>query len=115
MGLRGPQPQLKIRSEPLADVTPPDWLGDVARAYWLKHAPQLVENQLLTTQTSDSFAAFCDLHERLMSFRGQPTTRAYLDTHSKYMACAKLWRLVPNEKPNVKEDRYADFGEVEFE
>ena len=115
MGLRGPAPQLKIRSEELHDLTPPDWLGDEARAYHERHAEQLRSNHLLTVQTSDSYAMLCDLYARLQEFRGLSTTRSYLDTLKAYTSLAKLFRLVPNEKPHVKEDRFEDFGEVAFE
>lgn len=115
MGLRGPQPQLKLRSQELEDLTPPDWLSDTAKQYHDKHAEQLKDNQLLTLQTSDSYAMLCDLYSRLQEFRGQATTRSYLDTLKAYTSLAKLFRLVPNEKPNVKEDRFEDFREVDFE
>jgi hypothetical protein len=115
LGLRGPQPHLKLRSNPLTDLTPPDWLGEVARAYWNRHADQLARNKLLTAQTADAFALHCDLWGRLQAMRTEPTTRAYLDTFSKFTASSKLFRLVPNEKPQVKESRYEDFAEVEFE
>lgn len=90
-------------------------MGETARQFWVKHADQLKANQLLTVQTSDTFASVCDLYERLQTFRGKDTTRAYLDTLKAFTSLAKLFRLVPNEKPNVKEDRYEDFGEVDFE
>jgi phage terminase small subunit len=113
MGLRGPAPVIKIRSEPLQDLTPPDWLGnEEAKQFWSKHAHQLQENHLLTAQTVDSFALLADLWERVQSFRGQPTTRAYLDTMKAFTSLAKNFRLLPTEKPEVKEDRFADFGEI---
>lgn len=113
MGIRGPQPQLKLRSEPLADIAPPDWLGDEAKSFWRKHAGQLKQNQLLTSQTADAFALLSDLWERVQMFRGQGTTRAFLDTSKAFTSLAKNFRLLPTEKPNVKEDRFADFGEVD--
>jgi phage terminase small subunit len=115
MGLRGPQPTLKIRSEPLLDLNPPDWLGDEAKQFWSKHAHQLQENHLLTVQTVDSFALLADLWERVQSFRGETTTRAYLDTMKAFTSLAKNFRLLPTERPEVKEDRFADFAEVEIE
>lgn len=113
MGIRGPAPKLKIRSERLEDLTPPDWLGELARAYWQKHAEQLVENQLLTQQTAESFAITADLWERVRGYHGQPTDKRYLDTVKSFRDYAKLFRLLPTEKPQVKEDRYADFGEFD--
>jgi hypothetical protein len=113
MGIRGPQPQLKLRSEPLTDLNPPDWLGDVGKAFWRKHSVQLKDNHLLTAQTADSFGILCDLWERVQSFKGQDTTRSYLDTLKAFTSLAKNFRLLPTEKPNVKEDRFADFEEVD--
>lgn len=115
MGMRGPAPQLKLRSEPLHDMTPPAWLCETAKAYWSKHCHQLRDNQLLSVQTSDSYAVLCDLYARLMDFRGKETTRSFLDTLKAYQSLAKLFRLVPTEKPHVKEDRFTDFAEVELE
>jgi len=114
MGLRGPQPQLKLRSNPLEDLAPPDWLRADGRAYFLRHCDQLAENQLLTRETAESWAAHCDLYQRLCDMRGEPTTRAFLDLHKAFVTSCKFFRLIPSEKPNVKEDRFADFGEVEL-
>lgn len=115
MGLRGPQPQLKLRSEPLTDLNPPAWLGHIGADYWNQHAHQLAENQLLTASTAQSFGVLCDLWEKWTELQGQPFTKQYESVTKAYLAWAKLFRLVPNEKPAVKEDRYADFGEVEIE
>lgn len=115
MGLRGPQPQLKLRSEALEDLDPPKWLGEVAADYWRCHAHQLAENQLLTQQTAQSFSILCDLWEKWNELQGQPWGKAYDSVEKAYMRWAKLFRLVPNEKPAVKEDRYADFGEVDVD
>lgn len=115
MGIRGPAPKLKIRSEELEDITAPDWLGTLARAYWDTHAPQLRENQLLTVQTSESFAITCDLWERVREHQGKPTDKRYLDTVKAFRDYAKLFRLLPTEKPQVKESRFADFGEVDVD
>lgn len=113
MGIRGPQPKLKLRSEPLNDLTPPDWLGPEGKAFFEKHCFQLKDNQLLTQQTTDSFALLCDLWERLKMFHGETTCRSYLDTLKAFTSLAKTFRLLPTEKPNVKEDRFSDFGEVD--
>ena len=113
MGLRGPQPQLKLRSEPLHELTPPDWLGTEAKDFWERHSVQLKDNQLLTAQTADAFALLCDLWERLKMFHGETTCRSYLDTLKAFSSLAKTFRLLPTEKPHVKEDRFADFGEVD--
>ena len=113
MGLRGPQPKLKLRSEALQDLSPPDWLGAEGKAFWNRHAAQLRDNQLLTAQTADGFALLADLWERVQSFRGLDTSRAFLDTSKAFTALAKNFRLLPTEKPNIKEDRFSEFGEVE--
>jgi hypothetical protein len=116
MGLRGCLPNITMKSEPLHDLTPPDWLGDEGKAYWRKHAHQLVENHLLTAQTADSFALLADLWERVQAFKGMDTSRTYLDVVRAYTGLAKNFRLLPTEKPHVKEtDRFADFAEVEIE
>jgi len=113
MGLRGPQPTLKIRSNALEDLTPPAWLRDEAVSYWNRHAEQLQENHLLMRETAESFAIHCDLWARLCDMRGQPTTRAYLDLHKAFVTSSKHFRLVPSEKPQVKEDRFTDFTEID--
>lgn len=115
MGLRGPQPKLKIRSERLEDLSPPEQLGGIARAYWEKHAEQLRQNQLLTVQTAESFEITCDLYERYRDYKGKKTEKLYLDTVKAFRDYAKLFRLLPTEKPQVKESRFEDFGEVDFE
>lgn len=88
-------------------------MGDEGKAFYAKHAFQLKDNQLLTAQTADSFALLADLWERVHSFRGQETSRAFLDTMKAFTSLAKNFRLLPTEKPEVKEDRFADFGEVD--
>jgi phage terminase small subunit len=115
MGLRGPQPTLKLRSEPLTDLAAPEWLSKDAAAFYSKHAKQLQENQLLTVQTADAFALACDLWARVQQFKGKETSRAYLDTVKAFLSAVKPFRLVPNEKPHVKEDRFADFTEVDID
>lgn len=115
MGLRGVLPNLKLRSEALTDLTAPDWLSADGKSYWMKHSGQLAENHLLTVQTSDAFAMLCDLYGRLMEFVGEGTSRTYLDTLKAFQNLSKNFRLLPTEKPLVKEERYADFSEVNFE
>lgn len=114
MGCRGPLPQIKLRSNPLEDLAPPDWLGDEAKAYWHYHAEQLKQNQLLTRETAHAFADHCDLHQRLCDMRNGETTRVFLDLRKAFSASCKIWRVLPTEKPHVKEDRFTDFGEVEL-
>ena len=114
MGSRGPQPKLKLKSEALDSIEPPDWLLDAdALCYWTRHASQLVENQLLTAQTVDSFALLCDLWAKTKAMSGAQVNRQYLDTVRAFTSLAKLFRLMPSEKPNVKEDRFADYLELD--
>lgn len=76
MGKRGPKPKptvLKIMAgnpgkRPLnaqesrpssADLRPPDWLDDAAKAKWEALAPELSRLGLLTAADVDTFAAYC--------------------------------------------------------
>ena len=116
MGLRGPLPQLRTAAaEKLHDLTPPPWLSAEAAAYWTRHAATLARNSLLTLQTADSFALCCDLWGRVRELSDQPTTRSYLDTVKAYNQLAKLFRLVPCDKPGAPVDRrHDDKGEFQF-
>ena len=89
-------------------------LGEVAAAYWVRHAPQLAENQLLTAQTADSFAMLCDVWEKWTELQTKGWSKEYELAGKAYQALAKFFRLLPTEKPHVKEDRFTDFGEVEL-
>lgn len=102
MGLRGPIANL-ITTEPapLSDLTPPDWLGDAAKEHWRIHSDYLVANKLLTTATAETWATCCDLWQRVCEFRGIPTSRIVLDTVGKYQSYAKLFRLIPVDKPGA--------------
>lgn len=113
MGIRGPQPKLKLRQNAIDDLTPPEWLKVEAKSYWTTHAHQLQLNQLLTHETKESFAIHCDLWARLCEMREAPTTRAYLDLHKAFVTSSKHFRLIPSEKPNVKEDRFSEFAEID--
>jgi phage terminase small subunit len=104
MGQRGKLPATISEQTPLNDLNPPDWLGKEARKYWRKHCQLLAKSGLLVVETAESFAVHCDLWERLQSFRGQPTTRAYLDTYSRFQSSSKMFRLLPTEKPAVAVD-----------
>jgi len=37
-----------------------------------------------------------------------------IDTLKAFTSLAKNFRLLPTEKPQVKEDRFADFGEIDL-
>jgi P27 family predicted phage terminase small subunit len=47
-------------AKPLMDLTPPKRLVGIARETWVRVAPQLVEDQLLTELSVDHLAAYCD-------------------------------------------------------
>lgn len=116
MGQRGPLPNLTTYAAPaLADLAAPEWLSREGKAFWDRHCKNLALNNLLTTATADSFASVCDLWARLQAFRGEPTTRAYLDTEKAYRGAAKLFRLVPCDKPGTAvEHRHQDKPSFEF-
>ena len=116
MGIHGPLPTIKLRSEALADYNPPEWLIDaVAVSYWKRHVAMLCENQILTQSTVESFALLCDLWSKVKGCAGQDITRQYLDSVRSFTALAKQFRLMPTEKPNIKEARFASFKEVDLE
>jgi|SRR5579883_1269195 len=116
MGLRGPLPLTKvINAKRLADLSPPDWLSDAGKAHWTRHAEGLNVNGLLTVQTADSLALCCDLWGRLAALRDQPTSRTYLDTLKAYTSIAKVFRLLPCDKPGIQTpDRHAEKDAFEF-
>lgn len=41
------------------DIPPPDWLDDEAKAEWLRVAPMLARNGLLTEMDVDALTAYC--------------------------------------------------------
>lgn len=116
MGLRGPQPVLQLKSEPLADLQPPRWLQGEGVDFWNRHAKMLAENQLLTETTKDAFANLCHVSHMLAGYRQDLLpTKTYFDLIKTWERLAKAFRLLPTEKPNVKEpDRFKDFPEVEI-
>jgi hypothetical protein len=117
LGLRGPLSAKTVRqAKPLEDLTPPYWLSSQATDYWSAHAQHLAANNLLTTATQESFALLCDLYSRVVDCLGKETTRQYLDTVKAYYAQAKLFRLVPCDKPGSEPlTRYDGMGEFEEE
>lgn len=116
MGLRGPLPKLKVHAERLEDLTPPDWLGVEAREFWVRHAEKLRVNNLLTTATQDAFGIACDLYQRYRELRGEPTSRLTLDTAAKFQSYAKLFRLIPCDRPGAAvESRHEDKADFDFQ
>jgi hypothetical protein len=89
-------------------MNPPDWLDAQGAAFFRKHSKQLIENQLLTASTADGFYQCCEL----WSMARQAEGRQKLDAMKDWRCLAKLYRLLPTEKPNVKEDRFQDFADV---
>jgi phage terminase small subunit len=112
MGNAGPQPKTVKEFQPLKHLTPPDWLGDEAKNHWNYHAKYLCENQLLSVQTAPNFALLCDLWERLTEFRGEPTSRTYLDLWRQYKADSKVWRLQPTTDFGKPIEHRAQLGKV---
>ena len=99
----------------LEDLAAPEWLGTEAKAYWQKHAQNLAVNNLLNANTAESYALLCDLWARLKAFRGEATTRSYLDTVKAYTSLAKIFRAVPCDKPGAAvEHRHQDKPEFNF-
>ncbi len=118
MGLRGPLPALVTApAEPLADLTPPDWLGPDGKAYWDRHKDYLTANGLLTRATADSFAILCDSWQRLCDLRREATSRLFLDLQKAYSRDAKLFRLMPCDRPGapLAGGRHANKGEFTLE
>ena len=102
MGTRGSLPaRTFLEPEPLRDMEPPDWLGDLGTEFWHRHAPWLVENDLLNTTTADTFALCCDLWQRVRENEGT-SSRVFLDTLARFLALSKLFRLAPTEKMGKK-------------
>lgn len=114
MGKRGPLPKLVKESEALATLDAPEWLGDVAKAYWNLHAAWLVKHQLLNAQTAEAFAVCCDLWERYRTFDGEKTSRIYLDVVKAFEGKQKVFRLSPSEKAGYQAERHDDKEEFDF-
>ncbi len=94
MGKRGNLARLTlIQPEALDDLTPPDWLGEIGKDFWHKHAASLAENNMLTSTTTDTFALLCDLWQNVRTSEG----RLRLDTVSRFYAVAKLFKLIPQQ------------------
>ena len=63
----------------LADLTPPDWLSDGARAVWLQEAPKFRKARLLTEIDVMAFAALCQAcadYRRAVSKTGEDDVKA---------------------------------------
>jgi phage terminase small subunit len=95
----------------MAKKQPPEWLGETAKEYYLKHRDGLVSNGILTSATEDSFILLCDLWQRVRKMEGSATTRSYLDTVKAYTSLAKQFRLLPGKGPEI---RHGDRPEFEF-
>lgn len=116
MGLRGALPQIETTPAPqLADLSAPEWLSAEGKAYWSRNAKWCAENNLLTQSTADSFAMLCDLWARYRQLQDEPTSKFILDTAGKYQSYAKMFRLVPCDKPGkTPAQRWEAKKEFEF-
>ncbi len=116
MGLAGPIPKLKLHNPAkLTELNPPEWLCDYAKEFFLKHCELLAKNELLNANTVDSFYLLCDLWGRVRALAGENTSRTYLDAVKSYHTLAKLFRLVPCDKPGQTDNgRFDSKGDFEF-
>lgn len=116
MGNRGPLPSIeRVDAKPLTTLEPPRCLTDkVAVEFWKEHAEHLALNNLLTSATKQSFILLCELFAKSRVETG----KAFLDTVKVYQNLAKLFRLVPIDKPGKKNtERFEDkqeFDEFDF-
>lgn len=110
MGLRGPMPaNTTYQAAPLVDLTAPLWLCAVGKAHWEQHAEHAARNGMLTVSTAQHFALCCDSWARLFSFNGKPADRFHEVAVKTYDRHAKLWRLLPCDKPSAPvEHRHQD-------
>lgn len=116
MGLAGPLAAIKLTpAKKLADLTAPRWLGKVAAETWDENKDWLVENGLLTVQTSESYAILCDLVGKLREASMSENVKEYMLFHKAYLPLAKLFRLVPVDKPGKPEQRHETKKGLNFE
>ena len=105
MGLRGPLPQTTVyQAPPLEDLSPPSWLCEVGKQHWQQHCEHAARNGLLTSATAQHFGLMCDSWARLFAFNGKPNDRLYDNAVKTYDRHAKLWRLLPCDKPGTAVD-----------
>lgn len=50
--------------EPIHNVEPPEWMGDLARGIWLTITPHLCEQKVLTVTDIHNLEAFCTAYSR---------------------------------------------------
>jgi P27 family predicted phage terminase small subunit len=57
--MKGRKPDIRVARDALADVPPPDWLSDYARAYWVDVVRDLSGRKILTSDNLPSVANYC--------------------------------------------------------
>lgn len=57
--MKGRKPEVRIARDALAEVPPPDWLGDYAQAYWVEVVRDLASRKILTNDNLPSVANYC--------------------------------------------------------
>jgi hypothetical protein len=102
MGLRGYLPAIKAKpADRLSDLSPPEWLDELAADYWRKHCKNASDNGLLTVQTAESFALCCYLWSQVRRLSEQGANRVFLDTQKGWQSLARMFRLLPIDKPGL--------------
>lgn len=57
--MKGRKPDIRIARDALAEVPPPDWLSDHAKAYWIEVVRDLSGRKILTHDNLPSVANYC--------------------------------------------------------
>lgn len=56
---KGRKPDIRVARDALAEVPPPDWLGDYAKGYWVDVVRDLSARKILTNDNLPSVANYC--------------------------------------------------------
>ena len=57
--MKGRKPEIRIARDALAEVPPPEWLSDLAAAYWVDVVRDLSGRKILTPDNLPSVANYC--------------------------------------------------------
>lgn len=57
--MKGRKPDIRVARDALAEVPPPDWLSDYAKAYWVEVVRDLSGRKILTNDNLPSVANYC--------------------------------------------------------
>ncbi len=57
--MKGRKPEIRVARDALADVPPPDWLSDYAKAYWVEVVRDLSGRKILTSDNLPTVANYC--------------------------------------------------------